>query len=63
MVRKSYSRSRPETELARIKRLLVADYDFIKLEAEYSTDGKILKLVTDDPQLQGLMRAEGFIET
>lgn len=62
MPRKSYSKTRSETELEKIKRLF-PNYDKTKLEAEYSSDGKILKLKTDNVALQAIMRTQGFTET
>jgi len=62
MVKRSYSRPRTETELAKIRRMF-PQYDQTELEAQYSMTGKILKLKTNNPALQAIMRAEGFTET
>lgn len=59
---KSYSKNRPEIELERIKRLF-PNYDKTPLEAEYTTDGKIIKITTSNVALQAILRTEGFIET
>ena len=62
MVTRTYSKTRPETELAKIRRLF-PKYDKTELEAEYTTDGKIIKLKTNNLALQAIMRTEGFTET
>ena len=62
MVIKSYSKTWPETGLEKIKRLF-PKYDETQLEAEYTMDGKIIKLKTNNSALQAIMRAEGFTET
>jgi len=59
---KTYKKTRPDTELIKIKRLF-PNYNTTRLKAEYTTDGKIIKLITDNPALQAILRTEGFIET
>lgn len=62
MVKKLYSKSRPETEIQKIRRLF-PNYDKTKLKAEYSVDGKIIKIETDNVALQNILKLEGFTET
>lgn len=56
-----YSKTRPTTEIERIKSLF-PDYDNTQLEAITDAKGNILSLETDDPTLQQIMKDEGFTE-
>ena len=62
MVKKLYSKSRPETEIQKIRRLF-PNYDKTKLKSEYSVDGKIINIETDNVALQNILKLEGFTET
>ena len=61
MVNRSYSKNRAETEIEKIRRMF-PNYDKTELRAEYTTDGKIIKIETDNTALQAILRAEGFSE-
>jgi len=62
MARKSYNKTRPQTEIEQI-RSMFPNFDTTELQLETTTDGKIIKLTTNNPALQALMRAQGFTET
>jgi len=62
MVRKSYNKIRPLTELEDIKQSFPL-FDSTPLELEASISGEIIKLTTENIALQAIMRTKGFIET
>lgn len=57
-----FTKTRPETELEKIKQSFPL-YDTTELEAEYTTDGKIVFITTNNTALKAILRTQGFTET
>lgn len=61
MATKEYDKTRVDSELQDIKKKF-PDFDNTQLIAEYSPSGEILRLETDDVNLQTVMKNNGFKE-